>query len=485
VAVIRPTIETDPAELERIAIDYLRVAMPDWEPADGDLMSWLIAAHARMVAEERDIAADVPVERILRPLGEQVHRILQRPPAPAYVYARVNFLDDAGYTVPAGMEVLVRTSGDDGVTMVVDQTVTVRPSDRKTYADVRLRAAPGREGAEGNGLEHPAVVVPLRALEFISSIQLTSTSAGGYDGESDEQYYQRLVDALALTSQVPVLVEDFAAIARQHPAVGRALAINRQLWRPEVIEVRTTASVATYQLGSGALVRVSPTNDVATVRRAFTDAGFTAVAEAAPGNTGGLASGGIRVALSGRAEYGTWKVSGSGELTIVQLGGERNAVDHAVTVVAVNQEGMPLASTDRASVQAMLEQRRELNWKVSVVNPEYTTVKVTARVVAWPSHDPEAVAASAEAALKAFLSPATWGRGETRLDDGAGVEWIDEPVVRYLEVAQALNEVPGLRYITYLGIAEDSGTLDSRDVPLAGFAALPEVGAISVTVEEG
>lgn len=484
-AVIRPVVETDPAELEKIALDYLKVAMPAWEPADGDLMSWLIGAHARMVAEERDLAADVPLEQILRPLGEQVHRVWARLPTPAVADARVTLLDRAGYTIPAGMEVLVRTSGDDGVTMVVDQTVTVKPEDDTDVARVRLRAAPGREGAEGNGLDSNATVIPLRALEFVKEIRLTTTSSGGSDGETDEEYYQRLVDTLALTSELPVLANDFAAIARQHPSVGRALALNRHLWRPEVIDVRTTAAATSYQLEALPVVRIGSALTAEEVRSAFVSAGFTATAEPAPGNVTGRADQGIRVSLSGRATYGTWKVVGSGELAIVQLGGERNAVEHAVAVAVCSQNGLRLSATDRAAVQQMLEERRELNWKVSVIDPTYTAIDVVATAVPWPSYDPSTVQTSADAAVRDFLSPARWGQGENRTDS-ANVEWIDEPVVRYLEVAQALNNVPGLRYLTALTIGVQGGAQARDDVPLRGLAPLPTAGTgISIRVVEG
>lgn len=484
-AVIRPIIETDPAELESIAIDYLRVAMPDWDPADGDLMSWLIGAHARMVAEERDLAADVPFEQILRPLGEQVHRILPYLPAPATATAEVTLQDAAGYTIPAGMEVLVRTSGDDGVTMVVDQTVVVRRADNTTTATVRLRAAPGREGAAGNGLEHPAPVIPLRALEFVKGIRLTSKSAGGSDGETDEEYYQRLVDALALTSQVPVLADDFAGIARQDPSVGRALAVNRHLWRPEILELKLVGSATLSMPGLIRAVSLTAAMTATAVRDAFTGAGLTAtvVAGATLNNTTPM-----RIEISGKAQYGPWTLttaaSSTATFALVQIGGERNPVDHAVAVAVVNDRGDELAPTDRESVMQRLEERRELNWKISVINPSYTYVDVIARAVAWPAYDSATVQPSADAALRAFLSPATWGRGETRID-GVGVDWIDEPVVRYLEVAQVLNEVPGLRYITELSIRASGGTFGSRDVELLGLAPLPRVGSISVEIAEG
>lgn len=401
-AVIRPEISTDPAELEEIAFEYLGEQFRGWEPADGDLTTWLIRAHARMVAEERDVAADVPFEQILRPFGEKIHGVTPRVARPAEVKAVVTLRDGKGYTIPAGTEVLVRTSGDDGVTMAVTEDVTV-PAPRQgergvTTADVTLRAIAGREGTAGNGLRKGVNdVVPIRPLEFIASIELVEreVSSGGSDAETDEQYLQRLVDELALTSPVPILPDDFAQLARQtHESVGRALALN------------------TYDPGTGT--------------------------------------------------YGH---------------------ERTVTVVVATAAGEPVPEDARRGVQARLEAMRELNWRCPVIDPTYTRIDVTFEATAWPGENPATVTDAALAALRFALSPANWGTGPGA---GANPGWHDDPTVRYLEVAQVLNEVPGLRYVDSLQIGLQSRALGTADIELTGPGALPRPGTgINGTVTGG
>ncbi|ADB50174.1 baseplate J/gp47 family protein [Conexibacter woesei] len=472
-AVIRPQIETDPTALEQIAYDYLESAGLGWERADGDLMSWLIGAHARMVAEERDIAADVPIEQILRPLGEKVHRVEQQRAVPATARAKFTMRDTAGYTIPAGLEVLVKTSGDEGVTMLVVAPHTIEPNLDPPEGVVDLRAAPGREGADANGLRPTGTtVVPIRSFEFIRRIELASESANGRDAESDEDYLQRLVDTLALATPAPVLLDDFAAIARQQDNVARALAVNHQLWRPEVIEIAVGVGRGSVYDGAGRAITVAHARTSTQIETDFAAYGARA--------TGGpLGTAPVVVTLNGRARYGPWKAEAAASSTVAvsvrQHGGERNPVERAVAVAVITAAGDPLSREERAAVQASIEGLREVNWLCSVIDPIYTEIDVDFRAIAWPSYDPRAVLDDAVIALRQFLSPARWGIGEDRAD-GTGTTWVNEPNVRYLEVAQVLNEVPGLRYVTSLGIARANGTPGTSDVALDGLVPLPRPG---------
>ncbi len=370
-AVIRPEIETDPEALEQIAIEYLQDALPGWEPAEGDLMTWLIAAHARMVAEERDIAADVPLEQILRPLGEEVHRIPPRVSSPATVRATVSLVDGQGYTVPAGAEVFVRTAGDDGVTMAVTEAVTLPPAPRDSTGayigtdfevTVRLQAIEGREGTSGNGLGPGNEVVPIRALEFIKSIKLDGTSTGGTDAETDDEYLDRLVDTLALTSPVPILPEDFAAIARMQDGVERALAIDEPVLAQEILSIRSRNAELKIFDGSGLTMVIPAGADATAVRAAF--AAYDPIVEGGP-----LGTADVTVRLRNRLAYGDWFVTVTptttdpayGGLGVVQHGGYRASRERAIKLAVIGPEGAPVTTTAHQAVVDAIEAVRELN----------------------------------------------------------------------------------------------------------------------------
>lgn len=384
-AVIYPAIATDPDEIAAIGFNYYRSVIPGWEPADGDLMTWLIAAHARMIAEERDVAADVPAA-IFRYLGP-LHGIVPLAASAATIAATITVRDTAGYSFAAGMEVLVRRTGDDGVAFATTDPVTIPPGE--TTGEVTLRAT--EAGTVGNGFDSGSSAAPIRSWAMIDSVRLIGASTDGADGETDGAYLERLRDELALTSPVPILPADFAALARRHPAVWRALPLN--LYDPAT---------------------------------------------------------------------GTWDN------------------ERMCPVAVTGRDGLPLGRTARGEVSAMLEAARELNWRSPVIDATYTSIDVAFDAVTWPGWDPVQVRDAALAAVPAYLSPATFGAPPG--EDPTG--WLDDPFVRLLEVAQALNEVPGLRHLTRLQIGPARGPLDTRDVPLPGPAPLPQTGTVTGDVTE-
>lgn len=160
--------------------------------------------------------------------------------------------------------------------------------------------------------------------------------------------------------------------------------------------------------------------------------------------------------------------AGPGDVPPAQTNAER-----AVTVVLADATGEPVGPGAFAEVEALLEASREVNFVVSVLDPTHVTIAVAFTATAWPGFDTEAVEANAVEALKAYLSPANWGQPNV----GDQRAWVNEPVVRYLEVAQVLNSVEGLRYIGTLTI---NGT--SADVTMTGVAPLPRAGTITGAV---
>jgi hypothetical protein len=149
--------------------------------------------------------------------------------------------------------------------------------------------------------------------------------------------------------------------------------------------------------------------------------------------------------------------------------------ERMVTVVAIDEAGQPISVDARAELEAYLESLREVNFIVHTIDPTYTTVDVEFEAVAWPGWDPAEVELDAEAAVAAYLDPVSFGRPPLIGDEDA--DWVIDTDVRYLEVAEAINATPGLRYITMLEV--NGGT---ADVTLTGYAPLPEAGAITGTV---
>lgn len=147
-----------------------------------------------------------------------------------------------------------------------------------------------------------------------------------------------------------------------------------------------------------------------------------------------------------------------------------------MTLAVVGEDGLPLSSGIKTSVQNYLESLREINFVLHVVDPTYTTINVAFVVVVQPGYDLTTVGNLATDAVESYLSPAAWGGGSE-----TPPSWrTSENVVRYLELAEVLNRVDGVRYIDTLTL--NGGT---ANVTMSGVAPLPTVGTVTGSAING
>ena len=148
-----------------------------------------------------------------------------------------------------------------------------------------------------------------------------------------------------------------------------------------------------------------------------------------------------------------------------------------VTVACVDTAGNALSAGAQGAVSAALQAQREVNFIVNVVGPFYTSVDVSAQIVATRGANINTVQASAQAALAAFLNPASWG--------GPPPLWTNITTVRYLTLAGLLADLPGVGYIQGIQLAVTGNTMLAQDVQLVGAIPLPRPGNIGVNVTAG
>lgn len=209
-------LTADATELYADGVDYIQSLEPAWAP--GVLESWLLSAVARMAVEVVILAGRVPLA-IFQYFGQSVLRIAANQATPAIGTARFTLTDTAGHTIPAGTQLDVG-----GVAFEVP-TDTSAPVGQSTV-DVAIVAID--PGTAGSGLTGSVALVSPTFI-WVDSVTLVGQTTRGADGETAEEYVDRLADELPTLSPKVVLIADAESRARLNPAVARALAIDNYI----------------------------------------------------------------------------------------------------------------------------------------------------------------------------------------------------------------------------------------------------------------
>jgi len=543
-------IETDPELLAQEAFDFLQARISGWVPNDANLETIMIEAMSLMTAEARDVASAVPTD-VFRYYGELVGI---EPQEATHAVSTVDFalIDNLGYTIPAGTQIGIRTSGDNLVPFQVTADTVIAPGST-TALDVPIQAV--EPGVESSGLPDTSPVELIDILDFIDTITLNAETTGGIDAELTEDYLNRLRLRLRLLAPRPILANDFAIFAQDIAGVERAIALdmyepnhnlltanqssaetdatgmenvsNTTLTRATVNPAHGVASWNMLSVGAGdmiirntlaAAMAVVPGDQVtalASIRpnlgRAVTvGIGFYTGADALIGSItyAGTVSPGAGVyanlsytlvapATAAKAVIfikvvgtaGASELANADKLAMRRgnsidwtIGGTSATQERTVTISIVDEAGEPLSVPIRNEVDAYIESAREVNFVLHIIDPSYTLIDVTFAAKANSGWDPMDVEVRAEAAVADYLSPGNWGLPSDTGDVPFAPQWINQTLVRYLELAQVLNSVPGLNYIETLTFRRGTDGFATTDVLLPGPIPMPRPGVITGTV---
>jgi len=149
--------------------------------------------------------------------------------------------------------------------------------------------------------------------------------------------------------------------------------------------------------------------------------------------------------------------------------------DRTVTIAAVDQNGNPVSASIKADLIADLQSRREVNFKIFAIDPTMNPMAVSYRVTALPGITTATVRTNVFAAIHSYLNPATWG------SVSGGTDWTNVSTVRYLELAQAINNAEGVDFITSLTFNKKGSALGTADITLTGVAPLPTIADADIT----
>jgi hypothetical protein len=494
---ITAPIETDVQEIAEIGLEYLESVYPDWDRQRADPAFQQVMTTARLIAEARDTASDVP-PAITRYQGRWLVGLPSVEASAAQATATATMVDDAGYTIPAGTPFEILTSGDTSQVFRTTATVVV-PLGQTSTAVGELDLVAEEPGAASSGLADTLTIRPLDTLSFVLSTVLEGPTAGGADAETDDEYIARLIEEFELFTPRPILPRDFAVLARRVPGVHRALDLN--LYDPaDVVTQQTTLAVTGGTPSSGSFgINVSvpfvetystliPYNATATqVRDALL--GMSNLHTGDVTTTGGPLPGTPVVvtwagALAGQVvtaatAANTLNNGASPALSITRTAVSGYGNERTITLALTDESGDPVGSPVRTEVEDLLEEMREVNFVVKTIDATYTPISVEWEGVADPGFDPQAAEDAGNAALALYLDPGTYGTPPGDVEAGA---WRDEPIIRYGELYALLNSVEGIRYISSLKLGRVGDTLREQNVTLVGPAALPTAGTITGNV---
>lgn len=479
-------IITDREQALAAFVEKMQVAFPGWEAAEGDLLLWF----AEWVADEYPDLAGLAAEMsslAFSNFGETVLGVPPIPAASATATTTWTLTDTAGHTIPEGTQVQI-ADGDDLFAFTVTQDVSVPNGSVATAAGgVTIRAIIAGEAA--NDLTADPTLID--ALPFVDSITLVTDTSGGTEAEDPDDFLDRLKDEFKLLSKVLILPADVATAARRVAGVARATVIDG--YYPGVNEVQRLSFTGTPSSGTSTLTYAGQTTTGVTITETATalQARLEALSNIAPGDvvvTGGPLPAPIDVEFTGtlaKTNVAQMTVTDSmtgGDLVVATVTAGAAATSNnekTVAVYAIDDAGANVSSLVKAAIAAELDARREVGFLFYVGDASRTQVKVSVTVVAWPGVDATGLQTSISGVLTDYLSAANWGLDP--LDSDPGI-WLNETVVRRLELVSLVDRVEGVKYVSSLTLAEQSGVLGTSDVTLSGPAPLPTPGTFVITV---
>jgi hypothetical protein len=315
--------------LQQDAFDFLQTKWPNWSPSEGNLVTWVVAAMARMVMEARDVATDVP-PAIFKYLGSNIVGIPPVPAQPATVHATITLVDNpAGRTIEAGTLFGIEDGNGDIFPFEVVTDVVVPATVLATGTGaVELIAVD--EGAQTSQLGGVGVsAINSESISWISTVVLTAITSGGTDEEDDDDYLARLSELMTLPP-TPVLPSHYATLARSvaalHGIQARVLALDGYNPADSTFNNEKMVTIAGFDVATGSNLPTEVKNDIAAEVAARREWNFvvnvidptrtaidvTVVGVSVPGSDPAVVDANVTAALTGWLTGTNWGASTEG-----------------------------------------------------------------------------------------------------------------------------------------------------------------------------
>jgi hypothetical protein len=209
-------VTTDSGQLADDAAAWGEERLPGWALEPADLETILTEMFARM-ASILAVLAQTHDREIYRDFVATVFRIPTLSPSAASGTVTFTFTDTLGHTLPAETQVSIA-----GVAFRTTADLTAAAG-TATVAGTVVAVIPG---AAGSGLSGPVIVEDL--LDYVEqAATLTGVTTSGTDGETVDEYVDRVHDELPTLSFAVVTPRDAELIAMSVPGIDLAMAIDR------------------------------------------------------------------------------------------------------------------------------------------------------------------------------------------------------------------------------------------------------------------
>lgn len=477
-------VAIDPQDAKAEMEDDLATRIPGWTSVPGSLTDNLLEVAALQIARIGAALEEAALDAFVA-YGTDIVRepMLVEEHAAGVVTFTASHTDGVG--IPIGT-VLIGSDGAGGEVVMHTIANATIPSGDTTVTGVPVESVD--PGLLANPLTGTATLSS--GIEGITSVAFDEDTSIGADGETREEYADRLAEKLELLSASPVTPDDYDVFLRSSlTAVDRVLV--REGFYPGENEIQTISTTGTPSAGTFTLTYSGQTTgaiaydaSAATIQTAL-----EALSNIAPGDvalTGGpLPATPVVVEFTGtlqRTDVATITVTdsvtgGDAVVTATQAGrADAEGTAGMLTVSMIDSSGAHVGAGVDADAAVLIAANREANDTIHIVAPTITPIDVTYTIILDDGYDEATVVATCDAALQAFLDPANWGQPRT----GDTPAWVLKQSVRPVGMlGPVIGACEGVESVESVTARKGVDAYATTTITLPGDAPLTSAGTMT------
>jgi hypothetical protein len=236
---------SDPDALAEEGFDFLATVIPGYTTRPGNIETVLTEANAQIGADVVEQVSQVP-PILFSYFGQAFLGLPMREALPAVATAAITFAPESqAMQIDDGWQLLVPNPSGIDVAFTTDDPL-LAPAGGGVVTVGITAMDPGMAGNGSFGIAEP-----IEQVEWVTLIEVTVPAINGSDEESDDDYLNRLSEALSIYAPRPILAVDHATMARQVEGVGKTTALD--LYQPGTDD---------QPVNSGTWVGAGPANPV-------------------------------------------------------------------------------------------------------------------------------------------------------------------------------------------------------------------------------